>query len=83
MSLSTANVCPAILTSLSDNLINNPQNVGIMGGTLAALTDPSNLRAGQIIRQANDNGTGHSKEVRVVYKTVSYTHLTLPPNRDV
>lgn len=68
MSLSTANVCPAILTSLSDNLINNPQNVGIMGGTLAALTDPSNLRAGQIIRQANDNGTGHSKEVRVVYK---------------
>jgi hypothetical protein len=68
MSLSTANVCPAILTSLSDNLINNPANVQIMGGTLAALTDPSNLRAGQIIRQANDNGTGHSKEVRVVYK---------------
>ena len=68
MSLSTANVCPAILTSLSDNLINNPQNVAIMGGTLAALTDPSNMRAGQIIRQANDNGTGHSKEVRVVYK---------------
>jgi len=68
MSLSTANVCPAILTSLSDNLINNPANVGIMGGTLAALTDPSNLRAGQIIRQANDNGTGHNREVRVVYK---------------
>jgi hypothetical protein len=68
MSISTANVCPAILTSLSDNLINNPANVQIMGGTLAALTDPSNLRAGQIIRQANDNGTGHSKEVRVVYK---------------
>jgi hypothetical protein len=68
MSLSTANVCPAILTSLSDNLINNPANVQIMGGTLAALTDPSNLRAGQIIRQANDNGSGHTKEVRVVYK---------------
>jgi hypothetical protein len=68
MSLSTGNVCPAILTSLSDNLINNPANVQIMGGTLAALTDPSNLRAGQIIRQANDNGSGHTKEVRVVYK---------------
>lgn len=68
MSLSTANVCPAVLTSLSDNLINNPANVQLMGGTLAALTDPSNLRAGQIIRQANDNGSGHSKEVRVVYK---------------
>ena len=68
MSLSTANVCPAILTSLSDNLINNPANVQIMGGTLAALNDPSNLRTGQIIRQANDNGTGTSKEVRVVFK---------------
>jgi hypothetical protein len=68
MSLSTANVCPAVLTSLSDNLINNPANVQLMGGTLAALTDPSNLRAGQIIRQANDNGTGHNREVRVVYK---------------
>ena len=68
MSLSTANVCPAVLTSLSDNLINNPANVQLQGGTLAALTDPSNMRAGQIIRQANDNGTGHSREVRVVYK---------------
>jgi hypothetical protein len=68
MSLSTANVCPAILTSLSDNLINNPANVQIMGGTLAALNDPSNLRTGQIIRQANDNGTGQSREVRVVFK---------------
>lgn len=68
MSLSTANVCPAILTSLSDNLINNPANVQLMGGTLAALNDPSNLRTGQIIKQANDNGTGHSKEVRVVFK---------------
>jgi hypothetical protein len=68
MSLSTANVCPAILTSLADNLINNPSNVQIQGGMLAALTSPSNLGAGQIIRQANDNGTGQSKEVRVVYK---------------
>jgi len=68
MSLSTANVCPAILTSLSDNLINNPANVQLMGGTLAALNDPSNLRTGQIIKQANDNGTGHSKEVRVTFK---------------
>ena len=68
MSLSTANVCPAILTSLSDNLINNPANVQIQGGMLAALTSPSNLSAGQTIRQANDNGTGQSKEVRVVYK---------------
>jgi hypothetical protein len=68
MSLSTANVCPAILTSLSDNLINNPANVQLMGGTLAALNDPSNLRTGQIIKQANDNGSGQSKEVRVVFK---------------
>ena len=68
MSLSTANVCPAVLTSLSDNLINNPANVQLMGGTLAALNDPSNLRTGQIIKQANDNGSGHSKEVRVTFK---------------
>ncbi len=39
-----------------------------MGGTLAALNDPSNLRTGQIIRQANDNGSGQSKEVRVTFK---------------
>jgi hypothetical protein len=64
----TPNICPAVLTSLSDNLINNPANVNVFGGTLAALNDPSNLRAGTIIRQANDDGTGHSKEVRVVYK---------------
>ena len=68
MSIATQNICPAILTSLSDNLINNSANVKIHGGTLAALTDPSNLNTGNIIRQANDNGTGHSKEVRVVYK---------------
>jgi hypothetical protein len=68
MSLSTANICPAILTSLSDNLINNPANVQIHGGMLAALNSSSNLSAGQVIRQANDNGTGQSKEIRVVYK---------------
>jgi len=68
MSVATQNICPAILTSLSDNLINNSANVKIHGGTLAALTDPANLATGNIIRQANDNGTGHSKEVRVVYK---------------
>jgi hypothetical protein len=62
------NICPAILTSLSDNLINNPANVNVFGGTLAALHDPSNMIPGQIIRQANDDGTGHKKEVRVVYK---------------
>ena len=68
MPITTNNICPAILTSLSDNLINNPQNVNIHGGTLAALSDPSNMRPGQIIRMANDNGTGQSKQVRVVYK---------------
>ena len=68
MSVATENICPAILTSLSDNLINNSANVKIHGGTLAALTDPSNLSTGTIIRRANDDGTGHSKDVRVVYK---------------
>jgi hypothetical protein len=64
----TPNICPAVLTSLTDNLINNPANINVFGGTLAALNDPNNLRAGTTIRQANDNGTGHRKEVRVVYK---------------
>ena len=64
----TPNICPAVLTSLSDNLINNPANINIFGGTLAALHDPSNLQSGSIIRQANNDGTGHRKEVRVVYK---------------
>ena len=65
---SPPNICPAVLTSLSDNLINNPANINVFGGTLAALHDPSNLRAGSFIRQANNDGTGHKKEVRVVYK---------------
>jgi hypothetical protein len=64
----TPNICPAVLTSLSDNLINNPANINVFGGTLAALNDPANLRSGTIIRQANNDGTGHKKEVRVVYK---------------
>jgi hypothetical protein len=64
----TPNICPAVLTSLTDNIINNSANVRIHGGTLAALHDPSNLRHGQIIQRANMDGTGHSKEVRVVFK---------------
>jgi hypothetical protein len=68
MSVASQNICPAILTSLSDNLINNSANVNIHGGTLAALNDPSNLSTGTIIRQANNDGTGHSKDVRIVYK---------------
>jgi len=65
---SPPNICPAILTSLSDNMINNSANVRIHGGTLAALHDPSNLQHGRIIQNANNDGTGHSKEVRVVWK---------------
>lgn len=65
---SPPNICPAVLTSLTDNIINNAANVRIHGGTLAALHDPSNLRHGQIIQRANNEGTGHSKEVRVVWK---------------
>jgi len=68
MPISNNNICPAILTSLSDNLINNALNVNIHGGALAALTDPSNMIPGQVIRLANDNGTGQSKQVRVAYK---------------
>jgi hypothetical protein len=68
MSVATENICPAILTSLSDNLINNSANVKVHGGTLAALNDPSNLASGTIIRQANNDGSGHSKDVRIVYK---------------
>ena len=68
MPISTNNICPAILTSLSDNLINNALNVNIHGGALAALTDPSNMIPGQVIRLANDNGTGQSKQVRIAYK---------------
>ena len=65
---SPPNICPAVLTSLSDNLINNPANINVFGGTLAALNDPANTGSGRIIRQANDDGTGHTKEVRVEYK---------------
>lgn len=65
---SPPNICNAILTSLGDNLINNPDNINVFGGTLAALHDPTNLAAGQIIAKANNDGTGHTKEVRIVRK---------------
>jgi hypothetical protein len=68
MPIVETNICPAILTSLSDNLINNALNVNIHGGALQALTDPTNMIPGQVIRLANDNGTGQAKQVRVVYK---------------
>ena len=68
MAISLDNICPAILTSLGDNMINNPANVKINGGMLSALHDPSNLAAGKIIRESNNDGTGHSKKVRIVYK---------------
>ncbi len=68
MSLNLANACPAILTSLTDNIINNPATVNTHGGTLKALNSETNLVHGREIRQANDNGTGQSREVRVVYK---------------
>jgi len=68
MPIVETNICPAILTSLSDNLINNALNVNIHGGALAALTDPSNMIPGQVIRLANDNGTGQSRQVIVAYK---------------
>ena len=68
MSVSTANVCPAILTSLAINEIFNPSNAAQYNGTLGALHHPENLARGQVIRGANNDGTGHKKSVRVVYK---------------
>jgi hypothetical protein len=68
MSLGTANFCPAALFSLTMARINNPNNLMPQGGSLLALNSPENIAAGEMVRLVNDNGTGHIREVRTVYK---------------
>ena len=68
MSLGTANFCQAALFSLTMARINNPNNLMPQGGSLLALNSPENISAGEMVRLVNDNGSGHIREVRTVYK---------------
>lgn len=68
MSTLNANFCPAALFSLTMAGINNPNNLVPRGGSLLALNTPESRRAGEMIRLVNDNGTGHVRDVRTVYK---------------
>jgi hypothetical protein len=68
MSVALNNISLGVLTSLTANLINNAETVGINTGALGALNTAENLASGKIIRLANDDGTGHQKQVRVVTK---------------
>lgn len=68
MSVNLANICPAILTGMGANAINNPLNVNSHVGSLGALNSPLTTRRGYEIEQANNNGTGQKKTVRVAAK---------------
>ena len=59
MSVALNNISLGVLTSLTANLINNAETVGINTGALGALNTAENLASGKIIRLANDDGTGH------------------------
>ena len=68
MSTAINNISLGVLTSLTANMINNAETVGVNTGALGALNTAENLATGKIIRLANDDGTGTQKQVRVVTK---------------
>lgn len=68
MSLGTANFCEAALFSLNLVGVNNPGNLIPRGGSLLAVNTPETIAAGNMIRMVNENGRGHLKEVRTVFK---------------
>lgn len=68
MSLGTANFCEAALFSLNMVGVNNPGNLVPRGGSLLALNTPETIAAGNMIRMVNEDGRGHLKEIRTVFK---------------
>lgn len=79
MSLNLAYVQTAFLILASDDLITNALSARTNTGMIGALLTPENLQHAQQTRLANDNGTGHIREVRVAAKQ----RLTLADNVDL
>ena len=79
MSVNLAYVQAALLILASDDGITNALSARTNTGILGALLTPENRSYAQQLRLANDNGTGHIREVRVATKQ----RLTLADNPDL
>lgn len=79
MSLSLAYVQTAFLILASDDMITNALDARTNTGMIGALLTPENRQHATQTRLANDNGTGHIREVRVAAKQ----RLTLADNEDL
>ena len=79
MSVNLAYVQAALLILAADDLITNAASVRTNPGIIGALLTPENLQAAQQTRLANDNGTGHTREVRIATKQ----RLTADDNEDL
>lgn len=79
MSLSLAYVQEALLITATDDMITNAATVGINAGIVGALNTPENLSHAKMTRLANNNGSGHIREVRIATKQ----RLTPSDNEDL
>lgn len=79
MSLSLAYVQPAFLILASDDAITNALDARTNTGMIGALLTPENRMHATQTRLANDNGSGHIREVRVAAKQ----RLTTADNVDL
>lgn len=67
MSVSTANVCPAILTSLIAEGVQDESKINAQVGTLGALLSAENRAYAPSIKAAFNDG-GHKRTVRIAHK---------------
>jgi hypothetical protein len=79
MSVNLAYVQAALLILASDDGITNSLSAQTNSGILGALLTPENLSYASQTRLANDNGTGHTREVRIATKQ----RLTADDNPDL
>jgi hypothetical protein len=79
MSVNLAYVQAALLILASDDGITNSLSAQTNSGLLGALLTPENLSYASQTRLANDNGTGHTREVRISTKQ----RLTADDNPDL
>lgn len=67
MSVSTANICPAILTSLIAEGIQDESKINASAGVLGALMSAENRSYAPTVKSAYNDG-GHKRGVRLAYK---------------
>lgn len=66
MSVSTANICEAVLTTLMAEDVQSPDKVLPRAGVLGALLSAENRNAAPLVKSAYDDG--HTRGVRLAYK---------------